>query len=72
MDLDARMLAAHALRDQAALIGLYTQAADGREAAGDLQAACFYLTHAYVFALDENDGRAAALYARLKAQGREE
>ena len=71
-ELDARLLAAHASRDQVALVGLYAQAADGCEAMGDIQAACFYLTHAYVFALDEGDGRAAALHARLKAQGREE
>lgn len=66
------MLDAHALGDLTALVGLYTQAADKREASGDVDAACFYLTHAYVFALDRGDARAGALHARLKARGREE
>ncbi len=68
-DLDARMIAAHEARDQAALIRLYTQAADQ---ANDLTAACFYLTHAYVFALEAGAPEAPGLHARLKAQGREE
>jgi len=71
-DLDARLIAAHAARDWLALVGLYLQAADSSEAAGDTDAACFYLTHAYVFALQSGDGRAADLHARLKAGGREE
>ena len=32
---------------------------------------CFFLTHAYIFALDVGDPRARALHLRLKAQGRE-
>ena len=66
--LDDRLLAAHAADDRAALVGLYTQAADS---ANDLDAACFYLTHAYVFALERGDPRAGTLHARLKAEGRE-
>jgi hypothetical protein len=68
-DLDAAMISAHAARDQAALISLYTQAAD---AANDLDAACFYLTHAYVFALEAGAAQARALHARLLRHGREE
>ncbi len=68
-DLDAQMIAAHEARDQEALIRLYTQAADQ---ANDLTASCFYLTHAYVFALEAGAPEAPALHARLKAQGREE
>lgn len=68
-DLDARMIAAHAARDQAALIALYTQAANE---ANDLNAACFFLTHAYVFALEAGAPDRAALHARLVAHGREE
>lgn len=71
-DLDARLLVAHEMNDQGALVGLYTQAADMREASGDVAAASFYLTHAYVFALDLGDARARGLHARLKAHGREE
>jgi hypothetical protein len=67
-DLDAAMIRAHAAGDRAALIRLYAQAADG---AADLDAACFYLTHAYVFALDAGAAEAQVLHARLVAHGRE-
>ena len=67
-ELDARMLAAHAAGDLARLVRLYTEAAD---IAADIDAACFYLTHAYVYALDAADPAAAALRARLVAAGRE-
>lgn len=68
-DLDQRLLAAHDAGDHLALVGLYTQAAD---AADDLDAACFYLTHAYIFALEQNHPDQRALHARLKTHGREE
>ncbi|MEQ9694217.1 hypothetical protein [Shimia sp. SDUM112013] len=67
--LDARMIAAHEAGDQAALVALYTEAA---EAAGDVDAHCFFLTHAYVFALEAGAPEAAELHARLKKLGREE
>lgn len=63
--LDAALLAAHARGDRAALIGLYAEAAE--TAAGT--AAAFYLTHAFVFALEAGDTRAPALKARLVALG---
>jgi hypothetical protein len=66
-DLDARLLAAHARDDRATLVTLYTQAAD---AASDLDAACFYLTHAYVFALELGHPDAPTLNARLKEHAR--
>lgn len=66
--LDARLTAAHEAGDGGALVGLYAQAAD---AMNDRDAACFFLTHAYVHALERGDWRAAALHARLKAEGRE-
>lgn len=65
--LQDRLLDAHARDDRAALVGLYTEAAD---AAPDLDAACFYLTHAYIYALEKGDPAAEQLYQRLKAQGR--
>ncbi|MDA3856714.1 MAG: hypothetical protein PF480_00370 [Roseovarius sp.] len=67
-DLHARMIAAHETHDQAALIGLYTQAANS---ANDLDAACFFLTHAYVFALEAGAREAQSLHARLVAHGRD-
>jgi hypothetical protein len=68
-DLDQRLLAAHDRGDHAALVGLYAMAADSSR---DLNAACFYLTHAYVFALEQNHPDTASLHARLIAHGREE
>jgi len=69
--LDARMLAAHANRDLAGLVDLYTQAANMSEALRNIDAACFYLTQAYVFALDVGAAEAQTLRARLKTHGRE-
>jgi hypothetical protein len=65
--LQDRLLAAHARDDRAALVGLYTEAAD---TAADIDAACFFLTHAYVFALEQGDPASATLFQRLKAEGR--
>ncbi|WP_400087884.1 hypothetical protein [Yoonia sp. R78084] len=65
--LQDRLLDSHARDDRAALVGLYTEAAD---AAPDLDTACFYLTHAYIYALEKGDPAAERLYRRLKAQGR--
>jgi hypothetical protein len=67
-DLDTRMLAAHDADDRRALIGLYAEAADRMN---DLDAACFFLTHAYIFALEAGASEAARLHARLMARGRE-
>jgi hypothetical protein len=67
-DLDTRLIAAHEAGDRRALIGLYAEAADRMN---DLDAACFFLTHAYVFALEAGTSEAAPLHARLKAHGRE-
>ncbi len=66
--LDAALLAAHGSKDRTALIGLYAEAAD---TADDPVARSFYLTHAYVFALEAGDARAGSLKARLVARGAE-
>ena len=70
--LDAALLKAHAEEDGPTLARLYSEAADLSEAAGEHEAMCFYLTHAYVFALEAGSPEAEALHARLKAEGREE
>lgn len=67
-DLDRRMLTAHAAKDHRRLVRLYAEAA---EKVNDPDAACFYLTHAYVFALEAGSPEASSLHARLKACGRE-
>ncbi|MFT5742639.1 MAG: hypothetical protein ACI86S_000699, partial [Paracoccaceae bacterium] len=52
-DLDDRLLAAHARDDRRALVTLYTEAGSS---ANNLDASCFYLTHAYIFALEMGHG----------------
>ena len=70
--LDAALIDAHHRDDRGALVRLYASAGDLAEAAGDVDACCFYLTHAYVFALQEGAPEADGLHARLLAYGREE
>ncbi|HKL45438.1 MAG TPA: hypothetical protein VJ906_04280 [Roseovarius sp.] len=67
-NLDDRMISAHAAQDRMALIKLYREAADS---VNDRDASCFFLTHAYIFALEAGATEAQNLHARLKAQGRE-
>ncbi|MDF1717903.1 MAG: hypothetical protein P1U53_15160 [Sulfitobacter sp.] len=67
-DLESRLLAAHACGDRAALVTLYSAAAE--DAAED-EARYFYLTQAYVYALEDGHPQAPALRARLVAAGRE-
>ena len=68
-DLDQRLLRAHDLGDKTELVRLYAEAADR---ATDPDAAGFYLTHAYVYALEINHPAMGDLRARLVADGREE
>lgn len=70
--LNRTILDAHADGASGPLARLYAEVADLREAEGAADAACYYLTQAYVYALDAQDPLAASLHARLKARGREE
>lgn len=67
-DLNARLLEAHAAGDKQALVTLYAQAADGSADPGE---SWFFLTQAYVFALELDHPDLPALKARLVAAGRE-
>ncbi|NRB33301.1 MAG: hypothetical protein HRU31_00900 [Rhodobacteraceae bacterium] len=67
-DLDQRLLAAHAKGDITALVALYAEAADQTS---DRDAEKFYLTQAYIYALDCGDDAAPALRARLVRLGAE-
>ena len=67
-DLDAALLSAHEAGDKARLVALYRQAAEGADSE---KASGFYLTHAYVFALEIGHPDAASLRKRLVAMGRE-
>jgi len=66
--LDDAIAAAHAANDHRALARLYARAAESLD---DLDAACFFITHAYVFALEAGAPEAGPLHARLVAEGRE-
>ena len=65
--LDAALLEAHAGGDLPKLVVLYRQAAETT----DLNARAFFLTQAYIFALDCGADAAAELRAALVALGRE-
>ena len=67
--LESELLAAHGRSDHPALIALYTQAADASSTA---DSAAFFLTQAYVFALEAGHPDAGALHRRLILAGREQ
>lgn len=69
-ELDARLLAAHATGHAPVLAALYSEAADAAAARGDGDAAGFFLTHAFVYALEAGVSEAQGLHARLKELGR--
>lgn len=70
--LDAQLIAAHRAGDLARLVDLYDRAAGLFDAAGNVDAACFFLTQAYVFSLQCDDPRSSEIHARLMERGREE
>ncbi|MEM9349612.1 MAG: hypothetical protein AAGA47_05080 [Pseudomonadota bacterium] len=65
--LHQELLAAHTARDGERMIALYTQAADQTE---DEDEEMFFLTHAYIFALEAGHATAPILRARLQEKGR--
>jgi hypothetical protein len=69
--LDAALLAAHDADDRGALVTLYLDAANAEDAAGAVEAACFFLTQAYVYALETGSPLAGPLNRRLAALGRD-
>lgn len=69
--IDDKLLAAHARDDAFALTVLYGDAGDAVESSGDADAACFYFTQAYVYALEAGHELAARYKASLVRYGRE-
>lgn len=57
--------------DYETLSTLYTNAADTSEQRGNIDEACFLLTHAYVYALQQGLNTCTELRTRLKVYGRE-
>lgn len=70
--LDQALLAAHAAGAAELLPGLYARAAGMKADTGDIDAAAFYLTQAYVYALEAGDDAATNHHERLRGWGREE
>jgi hypothetical protein len=67
--LDARLLTAHEAGDKTALVALYREAA---HAAGSQDEAAFFLTNAYIYALETGHADALMLRDQLVAMGREQ
>lgn len=70
--LESALLDAHNRNDTADLVRLYTLAGDQADHHGDIEAACFYLTHAFVYALEAGAPEADGLNKRLADRGRAE
>lgn len=66
-NLNDAILNAHAQNDGVSLVALYTQAADETN---DVDTTCFFLTYAYIYALELGLPDADTLYSRLDAYGR--
>ena len=71
-ELDEALLKAHEKNDTQKLITLYRQAGLSRLQVNDVDAGCFYLTHAYIFALEAGAPDAKELHQILITHGREE
>jgi hypothetical protein len=69
--LDRDLTQAHATGDAGWLAELYFTAARAEEADGRTDAACFFLTQAYVFALEAGSCHASDIANRLRAYHRE-
>jgi hypothetical protein len=65
------LLDAHEEGDQEKLARLYQTLAYRVEAQGDSDAACFFMTHAYVFGLVVGSPDAASAWEFLRVHGRE-
>ena len=70
-ELEAEVMTAHARGATADLARIYREAALAREAGGDVEAACFLFTHAYVFALEAGLPEQDDIARRLEHYGRE-
>ncbi|MFT5159018.1 MAG: hypothetical protein ACI9ZD_000615 [Paracoccaceae bacterium] len=70
--LNEQLFAAHAENDKTKLVALYRLAGEMMISHNDINAASFYLTHAYIFALDVGDKAAPEIHKMLVGFGREE
>jgi hypothetical protein len=70
IEIDARLLEAHAGGNLVDIAFHYARAAVQAEEQGDTDRACFFLTHAWIFALEAGDPIAAEHRSRLAGYGR--
>lgn len=70
-DLDDEIIEAHSDDDRHRLCTLYLKAGEVKEATGDIDAACFLLTQAYVYGLETGNKDCARARAKLVAHGRD-
>ena len=70
--LNSQVLKAHETGDQKTLVDIYHMLGQEELDQGDVPAASFLLTQAYVYALESGDSRATEIHQLLKAHGREE
>lgn len=71
-ELHTALLRAHEQNDLKQLVILYRKAGMSRLDTNDVDAGCFYLTHAYIFALEAGLSLAKEIHGTLVAHGREE
>ncbi len=69
--LDKALIAAHEMGDHGEMVQLYRQAGAFMLAQGQVDAGCFFLTQAYVFALEVGAVEAAEIHQILVTHGRE-
>ncbi|MFK7856180.1 MAG: hypothetical protein AB8B79_18840 [Granulosicoccus sp.] len=69
-ELEAQLLRAHKLSESSLLANLYTRSADLAEQNNDVDAACFYLTQALIYALEAGLADDEMLVKRLSLYGR--
>ena len=69
-DLEEAILSAYENADQPALIRLYRRAADRAEAEQNIDQAAFFLTYAWIYALEQGDDDAVTFWRRLADWGR--
>ena len=71
-EIEKKMLKAHEEYNQKELVRLYTKAGEMKQKENDENAEAFFLTHAYVFALESGSENAKEICKRLVKLGREQ
>jgi len=70
-EINDQVLAAHEAGNLRQLPALYRRASQALFESGDIDPACFFLTQAYIYALDQGDPQAIEIHTILVSHGRE-